>query len=179
MPLGPERLHQLVNEIGLVEGLSDRELENPEGAGFDLRLGKVHRVSGEAFLGITERKTANSLLVAEYKLGESTTFDFHPGDQCLVTTIEKVNLPKDLSGNITLRSTLYRSGMVFTGGNVAPGYSGELSFNFYNPGKAKITIELGARVAHIQFERVEGGGNEYRGQWKGGRVSTDKMEEQI
>lgn len=33
-------------------------------------------------------------------------------------------------------------------------------------------LEMGARIAHIIFEKVEGGGNRYRGQWQGGRVSA-------
>ena len=36
MVLGPKALLQLVKKIKLVENLSERELTNPEGAGFDL-----------------------------------------------------------------------------------------------------------------------------------------------
>ena len=49
MVLGPQLLLQLVKEKKLVEGLSERELTNPEGAGFDLRLGGVYKNSGESF----------------------------------------------------------------------------------------------------------------------------------
>ena len=38
MVLGPKALLQLVKKAKLVENLSERELTNPEGAGFDLRL---------------------------------------------------------------------------------------------------------------------------------------------
>src|SRR5581483_10071725 len=57
MILGPKRLLELVKKKKLVEGLADRELLNPEGAGFDLRLGEIYKISGTAFLGETERKT--------------------------------------------------------------------------------------------------------------------------
>ena len=49
MILGPKKLLQLVKTKKLVEHLSDRELTNPEGAGFDLRLGEVYKISGSAF----------------------------------------------------------------------------------------------------------------------------------
>lgn len=49
MIIGPEQLLKLVKKIKLVDGLSQRELTNPEGAGFDLRLGEVYRISGDAF----------------------------------------------------------------------------------------------------------------------------------
>jgi len=49
MILGPNELLRLVKEENLVEGLSERELANPEGAGFDLRLGKLFRLKGRGF----------------------------------------------------------------------------------------------------------------------------------
>ena len=59
MVLGPSELLKLVKKIKLVENLSERELNNPEGAGFDLRLGEVYKITGSAFLGETHRKTAD------------------------------------------------------------------------------------------------------------------------
>ena len=38
MILGPKKLLELVKKKKLVENLAHRELTNPEGAGFDLRL---------------------------------------------------------------------------------------------------------------------------------------------
>src|SRR5471030_3062163 len=109
MILGPKKLLELVKEIKLVEGLSERELKNPEGAGFDLRLGEVYEISGDAFLGETERKTADITLVQEYKEGEKRTIDIEPGDYFLVTTIEKVNMPLFLTANFKPRTTTFRS----------------------------------------------------------------------
>jgi deoxycytidine triphosphate deaminase len=179
MPLGPKILLKLVRELKLVENLSERELTNPEGAGFDLRLGAVHKISGMAYLGIEKRKTTEANLFKEYIKGTDDSLVIKPGEQYLVTTHESVNLPENVTANIWLRSTLYRSGLILSGGNVAPGYSGMLSFTFYNSGKSDIEIELGARIVHIMFFRVEGGGSKYRGQWKGGRVSANKKERQV
>ncbi|MBI2036724.1 hypothetical protein HYT17_03785, partial [Candidatus Microgenomates bacterium] len=71
MILGPKQLLQLVKTKKLVEGLSERELTNPEGAGFDLRLGEVYKIKGKAFLGITERHTADISLIAKYRTQNS------------------------------------------------------------------------------------------------------------
>ena len=179
MILGVSKLLKLVETKKLVSGLCDRELTNPEGAGFDLRLGKVHQISGTAFLGITERDSANSKLIAEYDEKKNKTIIIKPGESFLVSTIEKVNLPSDITANMWLRSTLYRSGLILSGGNVAPGYSGELSFLFFNAGQAKIKIELGARIVHILFYDVKGKTNAYRGQWQNGRVTSKKKEKQV
>ncbi len=179
MILGPKILLQLVKEIQLVEHLSERELTNPEGAGFDLRLGEVYRISGDAFLGETHRKTAEIELVEQYVEGETKSFTFQPGDFFLVKTIESFNLPQDLTANFKPRSTTFRSGLFLRTGNVAPGYSGPVTFGMKNEGPIPVTIEMGARFCHVQFEEVKGGGSMYRGQWQGGRVSATKKEKQV
>lgn len=183
MPLGPEILLKLVEQNKLVENLSERELKNPEGAGFDLRLGEVHELLVDSkkspFLGIEDRDTPATKLVLKFKDGEEGWHVLKPGDYVLVKTMEKVNLPNDLTGHIFTRSTLFRSGLSLQVTQVAPGYKGELTFGLYNSGPVTMRIEMGARIAHIQFEEVIGGGAGYRGQWQGGRVSTSKKEKQV
>ena len=179
MILGPKKLLQLVKTKKLVVGLSERELTNPEGAGFDLRLGQVYKIKGEAFLGETHRKTADIRLVKTYEKDKKLSVKIKPGNFFLVKTIETVNMPENLTASITPRSTTYRSGLFIRTGNVPPGYSGGLIFGLKNEGPATVEIEMGARFVHIQFSKVEGGGSMYRGQWQGGRVSTTKKEKQV
>lgn len=179
MVLGPKKLLQLVKTKKLVEGLSERELTNPEGAGFDLRLGEVYKISGDAFLGETHRKTAEIKLVASFSPNKKSSIKIKPGDFFLVKTIESVNMPDNLTASITPRSTTYRSGLFLRTGNVPPGYCGGLTFGLKNEGPIPVTIEMGARFVHIQFSEVAGGGNLYRGQWQGGRVTARKRERQV
>ena len=67
----------------MVENLCDRKINNPEGAGFDLRLGEVYELrEGEGFLGVEKRNTPKSELVAKYnpqKAEEENYFIFKPG----------------------------------------------------------------------------------------------------
>lgn len=179
MILGPKKLLQLVKTKKLVVGLAERELTNPEGAGFDLRLGEVYKISGKSFLGIDERHTADIKLIAKYDTKKRTNITIKPGEFYLTKTIETVNMPQNLSANITPRSTLYRSGLFLRTGNTPPGYRGGLIFGLKNEGSATVEIELGARICHIQFFEVQGGGSMYRGQWQGGRVTTAKKERQV
>lgn len=179
MVLGPKDLLKLVKKIKLVEGLSERELTNPEGAGFDLQLGEIYKISGKAFLGVTERHTAEVELVEKFVAGETRSVTIKPGEFYLIKTIETVNMPEDLTASITPRSTTYRSGLFIRTGNVPPGYCGGLNFGLKNEGPVPVTIELGARIVHIQFHEVKGGGNLYRGQWQGGRVTAKKKEKQV
>lgn len=186
MILGPKDLLQFVKSKKLVEGLSERELINPEGAGFDLRLGEVYKIKGDAFLGETHRKTAEIELIKAYRKPASTkasarqeSIKIKPGDFFLVKTIESVNMPQNLTASITPRSTTYRCGLFIRTGNVPPGYCGGLIFGLKNEGPITVEIEMGARFVHIQFSEVKGGGNMYRGQWQGGRVTAKRRERQV
>jgi len=198
MILGIKKLHQLVKEINLVENLCEREMNNPEGAGFDLRLGEVYELEGPSagssrpeletkagqagFLGVEERDTPKIKLIAKHEPSKPEAenfFIFLPGKYYLIKTMEKVNLPVTLSGIIFPRTTMFRSGLGLFNGIVQPGYSGELTFGVSNLGSSHIKISFGARVAHLTFHEVLGEGNQYRGQWQGGRVATEGKETQI
>jgi len=179
MILGPKILLQLVKEKKLVENLSERELINPEGTGFDLRLGEVFRISGTAFLGETHRQTPEIESVMVYDPKKTQAIKIAPGDFFLVKTIEKINLPLDLSAVILPRTTTFRSGIFIRTGPVQPGYSGELTFGLKNEGPITVEIEMGARFTHLIFSEIKGEGSKYRGQWQGGRVSATKKEKQV
>ncbi|MGE5041424.1 MAG: dCTP deaminase [Candidatus Levyibacteriota bacterium] len=180
MVLGPKLLLELVKKKKLVENLSERELTNPEGAGFDLRLGEAYKITGKkAFLGITERHTAEVKLVKKFDSKKASSLVLKPGDFYLVKTVEDVNMPDNLTATITPRSTTYRSGLMLRAGNVPPGYCGGLTFGLANVGPVTVTIEMGSRFVHIQFSEVAGKGAMYRGQWQGGRVTTTKKEKQV
>jgi deoxycytidine triphosphate deaminase len=170
-----------------------------------LRLGEVFELEGDGFLGVEERQTPAAKSVAfchceasvsdgqrsnpaasskneiasPAARNDSDFFIFAPGKYYLIKTMEKVNLPITLSGIVFPRTTMFRSGLGMFNGVVQPGYSGELTFGVCNFGQSNIKISFGARVAHITFHEVLGEGNQYKGQWQGGRVSADKIETQI
>ena len=181
MILGTKALLELVEREQLVEGLAKRELTNPEGAGFDLRVGRIHAIDGaEGFLGIHDRSTPSTQMVAQHPpwAWDMETdalfelFKIKPGEFYLMETIERVNLPLNLTANLKPRTTTFRCGLNIRTGNVAPGYRGTLTFAVKNEGPADVFVEMGARIVHIQFEEVMGEASPYRGQWAGGRVST-------
>lgn len=180
MILGPKKLLQLVKSKKLVEDLDIRELTTPEGAGFDIRLGEIHKLSGgKAFLGVTHRETPKIKTVSRYSPQKSTSYKIKPGEFVLMSSIETFNVPLNITVNFKPRTTTFRSGLIIRTGNVAPGYRGKVTFAAKNEGNIPVTMELGCRFAHAQFEWVDGGGTQYKGQWQGGRVTTKKREKQI
>jgi deoxycytidine triphosphate deaminase len=179
MFLGAKELLQLVKDKKLMEGLCERELTTPEGAGFDIRIGELYKISGKGFMGVTERSTPGMELIAKFEEAETIKVSLEPCTYYLMKTIEKVNMPQDLLAISTPRSTLFRSGVYIFGGQVPPGYCGELSMGIYNFRNEPFELEMGARVLHIMFSQVQGESNLYRGQWQGGRVTTEQKEKQI
>lgn len=179
MVLGIKELHQLVKDKNLVINLSERELQNPEGAGFDLRIGELYEISGQGFLGVTQRETPDMKLIGKYEIEKTTEIKLKPHTYYLIKTVEDVNMPENLLALMTPRSTLFRSGVYIFGGQVPPGYQGGLNMGMYNYRDTDFRLEMGSRVVHIMFFEVKGESNLYRGQWQGGRVTTQEKETQV
>lgn len=179
MILGVKKLLKLVKEKKIVENLSEREMKNPEGAGFDIRIGELYELSGQGFLGLEERETAKIKLITQFNPKKKKKVSLKPRTYYLMKTVEKLNLSENLLALFTPRSTLYRSGVYIFGGQTAPGYQGELTTGIYNFRDEKFELEMGARVIHIMFFEIKGKSSLYRGQWQGGRVTTKKKEKQV
>lgn len=179
MILGIDEIHKLVHEANLLEGLSERERMNPEGAGIDVRLGKLYRFEGRGFLGVDERETPKGILVAEYDPNKRTSVIMKPGDYFLTESIEKFTMPLTLLAIVKPRTTLHRCGIIGRMSVVDPGYTGTIHPALFNAGPSEVEIELGARYVNAMFFEVKGIANPYRGQWQGGRIDTGGKEKQI
>lgn len=180
MILSTAELLKLVEQENLVENLSERELKNPEGAGFDLRLGEIYEAKGSGYLGIEERRTPAEKLIAVYKPGITKKISLRPGKLYLVKTVEVINQPENIQVVVRSRSTLARSGIALLCAFGSPGYHGHFAFGLVNVGGLRFTIEMGSRFCHAAFFEVKGKTLvPYRGQWQGGRVSARRKEKQI
>lgn len=180
MILGHSELKKFIKTHNLITGLSKHDLENPTGCIFDLQLDKLYRLKGEAFIGIAERETPEYVEVARYGPKKKSKFTIKPGKYFVTQTIEKINLPYNISALFKPRSTTFRSGLMLRTGIADAGYSGVLYFGLYNAGNVPVTIELGARFACVYFVKHRSSKkNLYKGQWKGGRATTKSREKQI
>lgn len=180
MILSTQKLLQLVKEKKLVEGLAERELKNPEGGGFDLRVGEIYQTEGGGYLGIEQRKTPKERLLATYDPKKVKKINIKPGQLYLIKTIEVINQPENIQVIVRPRSTLARSGLTLLCAFGFPGYRGHFTFGLVNVGGLPFTLEMGARFCHAVFFEIKGKTLvPYRGQWQGGRVSARQKEKQI
>ncbi len=184
----------LNQDYKLIEGLSERELNNPEGSGIDLRVGQVHRIIGDSFLGADDtggkRYSPKTELIGDFEKDGNRIIVLKPGEYVLVTTIEIINSPNVkikydpllpegyLIPKVWPRSSLQRGGISFHATKTDPGYKGNLTFGIKNQGDCNFIFELGARMFNIEFEVVIGEiKRTYSGQHQGGRTSSMGREE--
>ena len=109
---------------------------------------------------------------ASYDLRASSLLKIKGKEHVLASTVEWIHLPLDIAGMIWLRSTWARVGLLFSGGWVDPGFSGNLTLSLFNGSDGEIRIEEGERIAQMGFLRLEGGSEGYKGAYQGsmGRV---------
>jgi len=185
MKISPLRILELNGRYDFISGLSEREMFNPEGTGFDLRVGRVEKIVGPSFLGVIDRKSAETELVADIEVDGNKKIILPPGRAYLVRTIESVSLPAEkvkyddffppayIQIVICARTSLPRGVLGFHHGRVNPGYHGQLTFAISNNSDQGYAFELGARMFDIQYEPVIGEiARVYSGQHQGGRLTS-------
>jgi len=172
----------------IVQNLSQRELESPEGLGVDLRLGEVHKIiAGQAFIeadtlaeqGMRSGFETELLMKFDETMTAQEKLEVRPGEYYLLKTVETVNMPLDVLGDFRARSSLYRAGLILVTSVAPSGYQGGLIFGLYNAGPLPVTLQLGARIAVAIFYRAEVEGVAYRGQNQGGRITAAGTEQQV
>ncbi len=73
----------------------------------------------------------------------------------LVATLEYLKLPDDVMGQIWVRSSYARRGVLGSFGAVDAGYHGTLTLSFFHSGSEGLLINKGDRIAQIVFHRME------------------------
>ncbi|MEK6897222.1 MAG: hypothetical protein AABW93_01685 [Nanoarchaeota archaeon] len=186
MIISAVKVLELNSRYNLVEGLGERDRENPEGAGLDLRVGEVHRLIGDSFLGIEERSSSKTEKIASFDGDGNKRITMKPGDYFLVTTMETIYSPAEkidigdglppsyLMPVVYPRTSLQRGGIALLCTKTDPGYKGKLTFGLKNLSDQNFEFELGARMFNVVFETVLGEINRpYTGQHQGGRVTSE------
>lgn len=78
-----------------------------------------------------------------------------PGASFLVSTLERVRMPKDVCGSLWLRSSYARRGVFGSFGKVEAGFEGTLTVGGFNAARTPLEIPIGDRFCQLVFERME------------------------
>jgi len=75
--------------------------------------------------------------------------------QALISTVERVSLGPSLCGQILLRSSFAREGLIGSFALIDPGFRGQLTLSLANLGPEPVRISPGERVAQVVFMKLE------------------------
>lgn len=164
MKLSAETIRGLIKaQPPLITDVSDRMTVPLEGSKVDLTLNSVSTLQLSAkssFMGINVRITPPTKEISPIPLpcspntgavgvGWTLFSGFY-----LLQTVETLNMPYWLVGNIKERTTLFRNGAICRVTDADPGFSGKITCALYVPPGSQLTIEKGARFLSIRFEPI-------------------------
>ena len=79
-----------------------------------------------------------------------------PGNSWFVIgTKEYLVLPSDLVGEIWIRTTWVRKGILSSFGRIDAGFNGNLTFSAYNAGTGSVELPVGERFAQVVFQELK------------------------
>lgn len=160
---------------GVIEG-ADKKNVNP--ASLNVRLSNKFLIEARDPNGYN----GHHYTPLEFSLRQSPNFleveggvVLAPGNFCLTSLVEKVNLPNDLACDVMLRSSAARMGINhMLAGWGDPGYSGHLTLELKNELKFhSVRLVGGDSIVQLRFHRINpvAEGKDYAA--KGGKYSGD------
>jgi len=97
---------------------------------------------------------SESLSSAGYDLRSGVDVKIMPGGHVLVHTMEFVELGPSVCGQLSIRSSFAREGLLGSFALVDPGFRGQLTLMLANLGSTPVGIAKGERLAQIVFVRL-------------------------
>ncbi len=77
------------------------------------------------------------------------------GSGFYVSSMEYFSFPDTVMGEIWIRSSYSRKGIIGSFGAIDAGFSGNLTLYFYNASSSPIELHSGDRIAQVVFHRLE------------------------
>jgi dCTP deaminase len=128
-------------------------------ASYDFRLGNEFWVPERSSTTGVYPWDRQNKLHRHLTLGTSMQrhYTLHPGDFILGTTVEHVQIPDDLSCQVSGKSSLGRLGLLVhvTAGFVDPGFRGQVTLELANLGSLPIVLEPKMLVGQFTFIRLD------------------------
>jgi dCTP deaminase len=134
--------------------------EQLQPASLDIRLGNefrefVYKVNDAT--GIIHFDDDISDEMEKTVIDDNGTYLIHPGDFVLAETKEHFEIPDDVVGRVTGRSSIGRLGITVhqTAGLFDPGFEGTGVLELANVSNRPIALEPGMRIAQMTFEELD------------------------
>lgn len=137
----------------------------------DLRLGYGFIVPSKAtwnYVGHqVEKHSKRTKKYSETWINPDEEFTLHPGQLVLASTLEYVQIPLDVSAQVSSKSSWGRLGIIVaTATLVHPGFQGVLTLELYNAGELPIELKVGTCIAQLSMLGMSSQGEKYEGRYK-------------
>lgn len=99
--------------------------------------------------------SSDSLSPSGYDLRAGLDVEIPSGHQTLVHTLERVELPPSIAGELFIRSSFAREGLLGSFAFVDPGFKGQLTISVANLGRKDVRISKGERLVQIVFNELD------------------------
>ena len=146
---------RLVNEGRIRVDPWDPAMVQP--ASIDVRLGRSFRVFHNHRVTSIDLRMPPPGLTEEVVLADDETFVIHPGEFCLGTTLERIELPDDIVARVEGKSSIGRLGLIVhaTAGFCDPGWKGTLTLELANLTRVPIKLWPGLPIAQLSFMTLD------------------------
>ena len=126
-------------------------------ASVDIRLGDSFRVFHNYRVATIDLRDPPANLTEEVTVPQDEAFVIHPGEFCLGSTLERVELPDDIVSRIEGKSSLGRLGLIVhaTAGFLDPGWKGTLTLELNNLTRVPIKLYPGLLIAQLSFMALD------------------------
>lgn len=164
---GDKKIKRKLFDAGLIQ-FSDKAMINP--ASVNIRL-------GNSFLTMRDGdhyKLGDPIQYKEHHIEDGKRgFILYPGQFCLATTMEKIQIPNDAVAFVQGRSSIGRIGLtVQNAGYVDPGFFGHITLELVNESPCSLCLPAGYPVAQLVFMDCTKVNHPYSGKYIGQRDAT-------
>lgn len=99
----------------------------------------------------------------------------YPGEVVLATTLEVIKMPRNVCGDLKLKSTIGRSWINHSlAGWIDPGFAGQITLELQNIGKKYYVLRKGMKIAQLIFFQMEADPEIAYGEMGRGRYQNQK-----
>lgn len=137
-------------KIPLVENITEWSIQP---ASIDVRIGPSILTIDKSIPYISMDSTLKQYVPKEISNDEII---IEPKEFILASTLEFINLPKDISAFVEGRSSIGRLGLfIHNAGWIDPGFRGEITLELFNATDKRIKIPVGRRIAQLVFCKMD------------------------
>ena len=141
------------------EIIIDADLENIKSCNYDIRLGPEYFIkSKQGFVDRLRNRLARStqIEINQFQDQRVQTMIIPANEMAFVESYEKLNLPKDIVGHVSLKLDLISRGLLLASQTpIEPGYKGRIFCMLYNLSDNCIEIQYRKAFLTLELHRME------------------------